>query len=35
VICVVDEAASNLLSKRDYYMYVEKVAATVQGNARI
>jgi glucosamine-6-phosphate deaminase len=35
VICVVDEAASKLLSRRDYYTYVEKVAATVQGNARI
>jgi len=35
VICVVDEAASKLLSRRDYYMYVEKIAATVQENARI
>ena len=35
VICVVDEAAARLLSRRDYYTYVEKVAATVQENAHI
>lgn len=33
--CVVDEEAARLLSRKDYYMYVEKVAATVQGDARI
>jgi len=35
VICVLDEAASQLLTKRDYYKYVEKIAESVESEARI
>ena len=35
VICVVDEPASRLLTKKDYYTYVEKIAETVETEAHI
>jgi glucosamine-6-phosphate deaminase len=35
VICVVDEPASRLLAKKDYYRYVERIAENVQADARI
>ena len=35
VICVLDEPASRLLLKKDYYKYVEKIAETVEAEARI
>ena len=35
VTCVIDEPASGLLKKKDYYVYVEKIAETIEANARI
>jgi len=35
VICVLDEPASRLLAQKFYYMYVEKVAETIEAEARI
>lgn len=34
-ICILDEPASRLLAKKDYYTYVEKVAETVESETHI
>lgn len=35
VTCVLDEPAAQLLAKKDYYKYVERIAETVEADARI
>jgi glucosamine-6-phosphate deaminase len=35
VTCILDEPAAKLLAKKNYYKYVERIAETVEGDARI